>query len=358
MNGKTLGGRSWRGVIADDDHITKAYCFIVTCFFIVSFSGCRQDRMAIITDVGIMSSKDGTAQRVKIICPDSLPQNKRPLIVVTHSWSCDIDNSLHYQYIAKLSTAWDFVAVCPDYRGRNDNPSACGSDFAVQDIMDAINFAIKNYEIDSSRICIIGGSGGGHIALLMLGRHPDVFAGVAVYCPITDLSRWHRESLEKGAHVGRDYRYARMLEAVCGGTPKEVSCEYQNRSPIYWLTNRQCRAVATLLATGIHDGWEGSVPVGHAIRAFNALSDENDRISETEIDWIESHQALPLSLEQNTWKGLWIRVSNNVQLEIFEGAHDINWDKAVRFVLNQRKGQSVRVKDVSNGVELKMGIDK
>ena len=96
-----------------------------------------------------------------------------------------------------------------------------GSDYAVQDIVDAVSYAKANAKIDAARIYIVGGSGGGHITLLMLGRHPELFAAGAAFCPISDLARWHADSLED--HPGRGKCYAEMMEKSCGGTPAGTS---------------------------------------------------------------------------------------------------------------------------------------
>ena len=184
--------------------------------------------------------------------------------------------------------------VGPNFRGANRTPPACGADAAVQDIVDAVNYAKGKVKIDAARVYIIGGSGGGHMTLLMAGRHPEIWAGCAAFCPITDVARWHADSLLD--HPGRGKGYAKMLEQACGGTPAEKPEEYRHRSPLTWIENAKKAGVPIYIVTGIHDGWKGSVPVGHSFRAFNALADEKDRVSEADIKTIEETQAVPEAL--------------------------------------------------------------
>ena len=138
-----------------------------------------------------------------------------------------------------------------------------------------------------------------------------------------------------------------MMEKCCGGTPAEKPDEYHRRSPLAWLDGARKTGVPVYIATGIHDGWKGSVPVGHAIRAFNALADAKDRIPEEDIALVEKTQAMPPSLAGEcaadpfyAAKGgvHFRRASANALLTIFEGGHDINFPAGVEFLSRQRKG--------------------
>lgn len=294
--------------------------------------------------VQVRSTLDGTDQPCYFWAPEKASTQAVPLIVGLHTWSYDYRNASNYrpalQYAKK--SGWAFVG--PNFRGPNSTPQGCGSDLAVQDIVDAVNYAKGRVKIDASRVYIIGGSGGGHMTLLMLGRHPEVFAAGAAFCPITDIARWHADSLEK--HPGRGRNYAKMLESACGGTPSERRKEYDHRSPLTWLARAKEKQVPAYICTGIHDGWKGSVPVGHSIRAFNALADGKDRISEADIAFIEANQAVPEALafkdadpfyNEKTRVHL-RRTSGCVRLTIFEGGHGGNFPAGLDFLSRQRKG--------------------
>jgi hypothetical protein len=139
-----------------------------------------------------------------------------------------------------------------------------------------------------------------------------------------------------------------MLEKACGGKPEEKPEEYRHRSPLTWIENARKAGVPVYIVTGIHDGWKGSVPVGHSFRAFNALADEKDRVSEADIKTIEDTQAVPEAL---AYKGpedpfyaanrrIHFRgTSANVRFTLFEGGHGGNYPAGLDFLSRQVKGR-------------------
>ena len=295
--------------------------------------------------VMIKSSFDGTMQPCRFWVPEKAATEAVPLLVALHTWSFSCRDKNNYTQALELAKARGWAMAGPDFRGANKTPLACASDAAIQDIVDAVEYAKKKAKIDPARIYIAGGSGGGHMALVMAGRHPEIWAGCAAFCPISDLARWHADSTLK--HPGRNRRYAGMMEKCCGGTPAEKPDEYRRRSPLAWLDGARKAGVPVYVATGIHDGWKGSVPVGHAIRAFNALADAKDRIPEEDIALVENTQAMPPSLAGEcaadpfyAAKGgvHFRRASANALLTVFEGGHDINFPAGVEFLSRQRKG--------------------
>ena len=264
-----------------------------------------------------------------------------PLVVALHSWGA----SCHWNSPAKGVFAYckknGWAMVYPNYRGPNVRPEACGGELAVQDILDVIAWVKAVRKIDADRVYVIGGSGGGHMSLLMAGRHPEVFAGAAAFCPITDLKRWRDDSLARRAD------YVWKIEKSCGGTPEEMPLEYAKRSPLTHLPKARAAALPVYIATGIHDGHTGSVPVGHSIRAFNALADEADRISEADIAFIEANEKIPEALQfkgTDPFYGPKTRVhlratSANARLTVFEGGHGGNYPAGLDFLSRQRRGR-------------------
>ena len=297
--------------------------------------------------VQVRSTLDGTDQPCYFWAPEKASTEAVPLVVGLHTWSGDYTQLVHYKTVLAyaMKAGWAFVG--PNFRGPNSTPAGCGSDLAVQDIVDAVNYAKGRVKVDASRVYIIGGSGGGHMTLLMLGRHPETFAAGAAFCPITDVARWHADSLAD--HPGRGKGYAKMLESACGGTPKEKPDEYAHRSPLTWLARAKTGKVPAYICTGIHDGWKGSVPVGHSFRGFNALADEKDRISEDDIAYFEANQAVPPSLV-SSWSDPFYsektrihfrRTSGLARLTIFEGGHGGSFPAGLDFLSRQRKGAPV-----------------
>lgn len=294
--------------------------------------------------VSVASSIDGEARPCWFYAPPS-SSGAVPLVVGLHTWSESYTGVKHYRTVLDYAVKNGWAMVGPDFRGPNNNPKACGSELAVCDIVDAVSYAKSRVAVDPKRVYIIGGSGGGHMALLMAGRCPEIFAACVAFCPITDLAKWHAESHCK--QKGRSVRYANMLEKVCGGAPDAAPEEYAVRSPITWLGRAKSAGLPVYIATGIHDGHIGSVPTGHSVRAFNALCNATDAISEDDIAYIESNRKVPESLvkppERDPFYGERLRVhlrltSGNVRLTLFEGGHSGNYPAGLDFLRRQTKG--------------------
>ena len=314
--------------------------------------------------VQVKSSLDGTMQPCWFWAPEKAKSAPVPLIVGLHTWSADYSFTSHYSTVLKYAKAHGWAMVGPNFRGPNSTPPACGSDLAVQDIVDAVEYAKSHVKIDAKRIYIVGGSGGGHMTLLMAGRHPEIWAGCAAFCPISDVARWHADSLLD--HPGRGKGYAKMLVNACGGTPAEKPDEYRKRSPLTWLSRAAEAGVPCYIVTGIHDGWKGSVPVGHSFRAFNALAAEQDRIPESAIAEIEETQKVPDALKYTgpadpfypeKMRIHFRRTSRNVRFTLFEGGHGGNYAGGLDFLSRQTKGSPAdfRLPSAGKGGEEALG---
>lgn len=286
----------------------------------------------------LVSTADGTKQPFYWYDPPC--EAAVPLLVALHTWSenCNWSSPARAAFDYCRTNGW--AMIYPNFRGANDRPEACGSDLAVQDVVDTVNWARRMRKVDESRIYVIGGSGGGHMSLLMAARHPEIFAASAAFCPISDIKRWFDDS------TARRNGYEKMIQASCGGTPAERPDEYVRRSPLTYLPQVRTSGPSVYIATGIHDGHRGSVPIGHAIRAYNALAEEADRISENDIAFIESREDVPEDLRfkgKDPFYGMANRVhlrmtSRNVRLTLFEGGHSGNLAAGLDFLSRQRLG--------------------
>jgi len=294
--------------------------------------------------VEIKSSYDSTMQPALFWIPEQL-EDPVPLLVCLHTWSGDYlqQSSLPYLQQAR-ERGWVFVH--PDFRGPNNNPQATGSLAATSDILDAVAYAVDNSPVDMNRIYLVGTSGGGHMALLTAGRNPHLWAGVSAWVPITDLARWYEECLQ------REFKYAAEIAASCGGPPdesEEIHSRYEQRSPLSVLAG--AAGVAVEICAGIHDGHTGSVPVGHALRAFNILACANgheDKIlAGQQIEWFEREESVPAELagerEDDPAYGerevLFRRNAGPSRVTIFEGGHEGIAKAAVSWLAHQRKGR-------------------
>ena len=144
--------------------------------------------------ITIKSSVDGSKQPAWVTVPVEGTTTPRPLLVSLHSWSANLDQ--RQPELEREANARKWITLQPDFRGRNDRPQACGSDLAVQDVVDAVRWVRDRHRVDARRIYLTGSSGGGHMALLMAGRHPELWAAVSAWVPISDLPAWHTRQRE------------------------------------------------------------------------------------------------------------------------------------------------------------------
>ena len=95
---------------------------------------------------------------------------------------------------------------------------------------------------------------------------------------------------------------------------------------------------------GVTDGHTGSVPVSHSLRAFNAVADPADRISEKDIEVIVRTAKVPTHLKRKLSDRtygpkvpLMRKVSGAARITIFKGGHEIVVGAALNWLARQKK---------------------
>jgi hypothetical protein len=239
------------------------------------------------------------------------------------------------------------VFISPHFRGGNNRPEACGSELAVQDVLDAVAFAQAHARVDSKQIYAVGSA---HMPLVLAHLTPAVWAGISAWLPITDLAAFHRFNQTSRA------RYSDMVEHCCGGPPGRpaTDIEYRKRSPLHYLS--AAAGIPIDINVGIFDGHRGDiVPIDQSLRAFNVLATANGRpdgvLSERHVLELTRDARVPAEL---AWKGpgeperkyavLFRRSAGPVRLTIYDGGH--LWDEgrngeaepALRWIAERQPG--------------------
>ena len=287
------------------------------------------------------SGLDGERQPLLYWAPESAAKESTPMLVFLHSWSSDYrqDNSKWLNACATRNWIW----LHPNFRGINQTPNACGSRYARQDVLDAVAFAKKRWNVNPNRIYLAGVSGGGHMALLMAGHHPDQFSGVSAWVGPTDLAEWHRFHTQNGTPG----KYALMIEKSLGGPPgisPAIDADYRDRSPVFHLSNVGDLPVS--IWTGVEDGHSGSVPIRHSLAAFNVIAEshgdtaitageitelsELKRLKSPHKSDLERDAALPKSI-------LLRRHTGESMLTVFDGGHESHPDVALEWLNVKRR---------------------
>ena len=288
-----------------------------------------------VKDITFFSQADGSMQPALFY--DSGNPAPRPLLVALHTWSNGYKQSGSIPYV-QWCIEKDWLFIHPDFRGANDHPQACGSPLALADIYAAVQWAKEQGAVDTSRIYLVGTSGGGMAALLAAAYFPRLWTAVSAWVPISDLSAWYHEGIEQKS------RYPEMIRQSCGGIPGEsddTDRQYRLRSPLTHLA--KARGLKLDINAGIHDGHTGSVPVSHTLTAFNALAIEEDQISEENIRYFVMEEKVPPDLIQplndpsyGEKIPLFRRQSGNTRVTIFKGGHEIIFGAALGWLEKQK----------------------
>jgi len=275
--------------------------------------------------ISVTSSIDGSNQPCYLILPDRYLKQPAlsPLLVSLHTWSGDVEQRNMPLEAEAERLGW--IYLFPHFRGANRHPDACGSRLAQQDILDAVEWACRKYQVDRRRIYLTGVSGGGHMTMLMVGRHPRTWAAASAWVGISDLGAWY--------HRHQESNYGKMMRLCCGGAAggnRLIDRQYRQRSPLTWL--RHSLPVPLDIAAGVHDGHKGSVPVRHSLEAFNVIARAAGErgISEEEISQIgavNGRLLKPAPSDQVTDPSLGREIylrreAGQSRVTIFEGGHE------------------------------------
>ncbi len=284
-----------------------------------------------VQDIRIPSTADGAQQPAFWLPPTG--DGDQPLLVILHSWSAGYTQHAGIPY-AMWAQENGWAVIAPDFRGRNDNPSAVGSELAVQDAADAIDYAVAQAGVDADRVYVVGYSGGGMMALLLAGRHPDKVTAVSAWGPPHDLVDFYDFS----RRMGRPY--ASHISLACGGDPTvvgPVQDECLARSPVTYLDTARDHEVPVFIAQGIRDPF---VHPSGAADVFNPLADPEDRLSAGEVD-LFGRGVVPADLSDWTATAthfgdgdpapVFARQSGSVLLVYFQSGHDMVYNASARW---------------------------
>jgi len=286
-----------------------------------------KDWPSVCEKTNIISTCDGKDQPAYFY--KSIGDAPRPLIISLHTWSNGYDqiDPLSWQCIKK-----NYNFIHPHFRGANHSFEACGSELVINDIEDAIDYAISNGNVDLSNMHIIGLSGGGYATLLAYMQTKHQIKTFSVWVPISNLVAWYNES------VGRKNKYAKDIAISTTGIKFEDERYYideeeaRERSPIFMETPVENRSKSKLfIYAGSNDGYTGPVPITHSLKFYNKVVgdfDKNDssaQISCNDMIDLLASRSFP-GTEKASIGGRKIHYTRNykdiIQITIFEGGHE------------------------------------
>ena len=295
-------------------------------------------------DVEIPSSMDDHQQPARWLPPehddaendDAEGDDGTPLLVVLHSWSVGYEQHQSIPFV-QLAEQLGWASIAPDFRGANDDPEAGGSELAVQDVVDAIDWADDQADIDPDRVYVTGYSGGGMITLLVAGQHPDRFAGAAAWVPVYDLVDWYEFNAEH--HPEEDY--TDEIEVLCGGDPTtdgDAQEECEQRSPTTYTDAIADAQVPVYVGHGLDDD---VVRPDMTPRAYNEAADPDAPVDDEVVEALYDNELpddVAGTIEGATFFDdqdpdvLMARESGPSRMIIFEGEHDMVYHPTMRWL--------------------------
>lgn len=196
--------------------------------------------------------------------PDFDPEKKWPLYLLLHGGPHNgVTNAFHWRWNAQIFSGWGYVTAWHNFHGSSgfgqeftDSINPEQSELPYVDTIKAAEYFAGQPWIDGDRMAAGGGSYGGYLASILLGReHPfqTLVAHAAVY-------NWYTQ-------YAADYGASRRRFGEFWETPDH----YKLSSPHYGAGNFN---TPTLV---IHGQLDYRVPVTHGIELFNTLQNRGVR---------------------------------------------------------------------------------
>lgn len=261
INSRTFDDKTWIVAYNSDNAPVKYYKYDRANkkaeFLFTNRKDLEQYNLAKMIPV-IIKSRDGLDLVSYITFPNdvklnsnNIPDKKMPLIINVHGgpwvrdrWGYDPE----HQWLASRG----YAVLSINYRGSTgfgkDFLNAGNLEYAGKmhtDLIDGVNWAIKNNIVDPDKVCIMGGSYGGYATLVGLTMTPDVFACGVDVVGMSDLL----------SHVQSKAPYMTPLLSIyktrIGPWDTEEEKEFlRQRSPINFVDNIK---KPLFIAQGAHD---------------------------------------------------------------------------------------------------------
>ena len=185
---------------------------------------------------------------------------KYPLFMLIHGGPHNgITNGMAFRWNAQVFGSWGYVTAWPNFHGSSgfgnaftDSINPQQDELPYQDVIAAADWFAQQPWIDSSRMVAGGGSYGGYLTSIILGR-PHPFKALVAHAAVYN---WYTQ-------VGADYAYEKPRFG--GFWTAEQQAVFKTASPHYGAANF---ATPTLVVHGQNDL---RVPVNHGIELYHAL---------------------------------------------------------------------------------------
>jgi putative tributyrin esterase len=222
--------------------------------------GARLATAAQVDTVAIPSAAMGKAYRAAVVLPASYAKNKKatyPVLYLLHGafghfgdWLNKTPDKL---LLHRLADQYNLIIVTPEgetFSFYLDSPISKGSQFEtyiVQDVIGKIDATYRTVRRREGRV-ITGLSMGGHGALYLAGRHPELFAAAGSMSGALDLSAANRRLTPE------ELKFRQTVFAPVLGTEEENPQRYAAYSVMSMVDKLRANGLPLLIDCGVDDG--------------------------------------------------------------------------------------------------------
>jgi acetyl esterase/lipase len=193
-----------------------------------------------------ISARDGTTLHGYVTFPPGSDGRKLPLIVNPHGGPIGPFDTWGWSPEPQLFASRGYATLQVNFRGSgNYGRSFLEAGYRewggrlIDDITDAVRWAIREGIADPERICIYGASYGGYAAAMSAIREPDLYRCAVGYVGVYDLPLMYSRGDIPGLFQGR--AYLEMIlgrgEALAGQSPVHRAAEI--RLPMFIVTGNE-----------------------------------------------------------------------------------------------------------------------
>lgn len=151
-------------------------------------------------EIAVQSEAMGRSMPALVFFPPSYARNQEsryPVLYLLHCAGCDYRTWPEYSVLVDELASRDLIVVCPEAAPRGwyiDSPVRSRSaieTFLIRDLVPRVDREFRTITARSGR-ALCGFSMGGHGAITLAAKHPDLFVSASSIGGILDLARWPR----------------------------------------------------------------------------------------------------------------------------------------------------------------------
>ena len=171
------------------------------------------------------TASDGVQLEAILTVPKGASMKNLPMVLLPHGGPIGISDSWFFDDDAQFLASRGYLVLQVNYRGSGGRgPGFEDAGYGVwgtriqQDLIDGVKWAQAQHYADPKRVCVFGGSFGGHSAMMTVIRAPGMFKCAIGYAGVYDLAMMYEKGDTKDSKAGRSY-----LRQVIGDDPTQLA---------------------------------------------------------------------------------------------------------------------------------------